>query len=174
MATNPHWTARSIEDFVFKISSDFVFQLVKKMDAERLNQREIAGRLGVSVGRVSQVLNNPGNLTLKKCVQYARILGMKTAVLAYDDGDPLNNLGPINSEIFYKCWQRSGSPRDYFELAEATSVQVLPNMIGSYILTVDFMPPQEKETRDFSFAGLNFPAPSGVATRTSTELRISK
>ena len=172
MATNAHWTARSIEDFVFKISSDFVFQLVKKMDSERLNQKVVADRLGVTVGRVSQVLNNPGNLTLRNCVLYARTLGMKAAVLAYEDGDPENNLGPINSEIFYRCWQRSGSPRDFFDLAEAVTVETHPSIQFDYIGTFRSMPTQEMETRDFSPADIVLRC--SVATTLSRELRISQ
>lgn len=136
---NGHWTQRSIEDFVYKISSDFAFQLVRKMDSEHLSQKTIADKLGVSVGRVSQVLNNPGNLTLKKCVQYAGILKMKTALVAYDDDDPDNNNGPVNSEIFYRCWQHAGRPRDFFELAESRSVRNLSNLaFGEYVFVYTF------------------------------------
>jgi transcriptional regulator with XRE-family HTH domain len=152
MATATHWTARSIEDFVFKMSADFVFQLVKKMDIENLNQKAIADRLGVSVGRVSQVLNNPGNLTLKNCVQYARILGMKAGLLAYDDGDPENNYGPINSEIFYKCWQSAGRPRDFFEFAETSTFQAVPNST-SYILLLNVQI-RESDTQE-SYTGID-------------------
>lgn len=111
---NGHWTARSTEDFVHKISTDFAFQIENKMDEEPINQAALAGRLGVSESRVSQVLRNPGNLTLKKMVEYARALGLKVAVVAYDDGDPLNKNGPINSQIFTASWKRLGSPTDFF------------------------------------------------------------
>jgi transcriptional regulator with XRE-family HTH domain len=116
-----HWTANSTDGFVYRISSDFVLQLEKKMNGE-VSQNDLARRLKVSKGRVSQVLNNPGNLTLKKMVQYSRALGMKVAIVAYDDGDPTNQNGPINSEIFFRCWQKHGSPRDFFALNAPMSV----------------------------------------------------
>ena len=121
---NGHWTSRSTEDFLHKISSDFVFQIENRMDEEPLNQCGLAKRLGVSEGRVSQVLRNPGNLTLKNVVEYARVLGLKVAIVAYDDNDPMNRNGPINSQIFTACWKKVGKPNDFFALQEpATSIR---------------------------------------------------
>jgi transcriptional regulator with XRE-family HTH domain len=116
---NTHWTGRSIEDFVYRISSDFALQIENKMDEEGVTQSSLADTLGVTDGRVSQVLRNPGNLTLKKMVQYARSLGMKVSVVAYEDGDPQNENGPINSQIFSTCWTKAGKPTDFFALHES-------------------------------------------------------
>lgn len=114
-----HWTAKSTDAFVFRISSDFVAQLHVKLEAKGISQSQLAKRIGVTIGRVSQVLNDPGNLTLKGTVKFARALGMKVAVIAYDDGDPMNNKGPVSSEIFHACWSNAGAPRDFFELANS-------------------------------------------------------
>lgn len=116
-----HWTNASTTDFVYSIAADFVLQLEKKMEGG-ISQAEIAKCIGVSEGRVSQVLNNPGNLTLRNTVIYARALGMKVALVAYDDGDPSNEKGPINSAIFEGCWKMAGMPRDFFDLAECGGV----------------------------------------------------
>ncbi len=122
MATiNGHWTGRSAEDFAYRIASDFALQIEKKMDAEGIKQSALANRLSVTDGSVSQVLRNPGNLTLKKMVKYARSLGMKVSVVAYEDSDPENRNGPINSEIFNKCWIKAGRPADFFSLQHATA-----------------------------------------------------
>ena len=112
-----NWTEQSANHFVYKIASDFILQLEKKMETEPLSQKALASKLGVSVGRVSQILNNPGNFTLKKIVQYARALDMKVSVVAYDDNDPTNQNGPINSEIFQICWENAGRPTDFFGLS---------------------------------------------------------
>ncbi len=130
-----HWTTRSSEDFVYRISSDFALQIEKKMDALGLSQSKLARNLGVTDGRVSQVLRNPGNLTLKNMVEYARSLGMKVSVVAYEDGDPQNNNGPINSEIFSMCWAKSGKPKTFSAVSQ-TFVR-LPNTapiryVGNY------------------------------------------
>jgi transcriptional regulator with XRE-family HTH domain len=118
MATGTHWTERSIEDFVHRVSADFVVQLEKRIEDDEIKQKELAERLGVTRGAVSQTLNNPGNLELKTMVQYARALGMKLAIVAYDDDDPDNEKGPIISEIFSNCWENAGKPQDFFELAD--------------------------------------------------------
>src|SRR5712692_6399557 len=116
-----HWTSRSTDDFVYRISSDFVLQVERKMEEERMSQKDLADRLRVSYGRVSQILRNPGNITLKKIVEYSRVLGMKVSIVAYDDGDPHNKDGPVNSEIFHLCWKRAGAPRDFFALNNFTA-----------------------------------------------------
>jgi predicted XRE-type DNA-binding protein len=117
-----HWTDRSTKDFVYRISSDFILQIEKKMEEERINQANLAETLGVTDGRVSQVLRNPGNLTLRKMVEYARSLGMKISVVAYEDNDPQNDNGPINSEIFNACWEKAGKPTDFFVLHESAPI----------------------------------------------------
>src|SRR5688572_9763193 len=108
-----HWTETSIDDFVHRISFDFITQLINRLDSSPLSRGELAEKLGVSKGRISQILNNPGNLTLRRAVAYARALGMKVSVMAYDDGDPNNEKGPISSEIFNICWENQKQPRDF-------------------------------------------------------------
>jgi transcriptional regulator with XRE-family HTH domain len=114
-----HWTERSLNDFLYRVGSDFVRQLDNAMqhdpDATRAS---LAKKLGLSKGRISQVLNNPGNLTLRKMIEFARAVGHKVAVVAYDDGDHENRCGPINAEIFTGCWELAGKPTDFFALNE--------------------------------------------------------
>ena len=116
MAKWTHWTERNVEDFTHSLSSDFVIQLEKRIEDEEVTKKKIADRLGITAGAVSQVLNSPGNLELKTMVQYARAVGMKVAVVVYDDSDPDNSKGPVISGIFEKCWERLGKPQDYFDL----------------------------------------------------------
>lgn len=113
--TSKHWTARSTKDYLHRVASDFT-RIVEAAMGDSVSQSELARRLGVSEGRVSQVLNNPGNFTLKMMIEYARALGLKLAVVGYDDHDPENRGGPIPAEIFAKSWERLGAPRDFVEL----------------------------------------------------------
>jgi len=113
---NQHWTSRTIDNFVFQVASDFTMQLEKKLEGGPIRNKELAERLKVTASAVSQVLNNPGNFKLRSMTEYARALGLKLAVVAYEDGDPGNKKGPINSAIFYECWKRAGRPRDFFDL----------------------------------------------------------
>ena len=112
---NTHWTDSTTSDFLYKIGADYIRQIEQKMESG-VNQAQLASRLGVSKGRVSQVLKHPGNITLRNIIEYARSLGMKVSVIAYDDGDHENSNGPISPEIFTSCWEMSGRPRDFFDL----------------------------------------------------------
>jgi transcriptional regulator with XRE-family HTH domain len=117
-----HWTERSTEDFQYKIGWDFVSQIEKLIDSGETTKASLAEKLGVSKGRVSQVLSNPGNITLKNIVRYARALGKKVSIVAYDDRDPDNHNGPINSGVFLACWERAQKPADFFALNDGTSL----------------------------------------------------
>jgi predicted XRE-type DNA-binding protein len=126
MATTPngHWTSWSTENFQYRIAADFVRQIEKAMESQGISQAMLAQRLHVTEGRVSQVLNNPGNLTLKKIIEYARAIDYKVSVVAYYDEDPQNFNGPVSSEIFAMCWYHAGSPHDFFELQASTCASV--------------------------------------------------
>ncbi|MBA2526975.1 MAG: helix-turn-helix transcriptional regulator [Pyrinomonadaceae bacterium] len=141
-----HWTERSVDDFVHRMSFDFITQLAKRLESSPLSRAELARKLGVSKGRISQILNNPGNLTLKRAVAYARAVGMKVSVVAYDDGDPDNQNGPISSEIFGICWENQNRPRDFDTASSATlsdtaltsETECIPARKGFYIVRKNF------------------------------------
>jgi predicted XRE-type DNA-binding protein len=111
-----HWTEESPESFAYRIAADFVRFIEKEIERSGIKQSELAEILRVSEGRVSQVLNNPGNMTVKKIVEYSRAFGKKVAIVGYDDGDAENKNGPIPPEMFSECWERLGKPSDHFEL----------------------------------------------------------
>jgi transcriptional regulator with XRE-family HTH domain len=112
-----HWTEESTSAFAFELAAGFVRFVERGLD--HLSQAEIAKRLGVSEGSVSQMLNKPGNFTLKRIVEYARrALRVKVTIIAYDDGDSENVNGPIQPEVFVECWNRCGKPRNFAEVSE--------------------------------------------------------
>jgi len=119
MAPISHWTQNSITDFVYSISSNFVAQIETKIEAEDISQNEIANNMRKTNGRVSQLLNNPGNLSIRVMAELARAAGMKISIVAYDDNDPDNERGPIDPDVFVKCWQNAGRPSDHFEVEDA-------------------------------------------------------
>ena len=146
-----HWTERTLDDYQYKIATDFVLQLSNKMEIPpKTSQKRLAGLLSVSNGRVSQVFNDPGNLSLRSIIKYARALGLKVAVVAYDDNDPSNERGPITSEIFQRCWSHCGSPRDFFELEEQIHGQGRADTLASDMrnLTVSISLRDYKQERD--------------------------
>jgi len=161
-----HWTAVSVDDFVHRLSFDFITQLAKRLKASPINRAECAAKLGISKGRVSQIFNNTSNLTLRKAVEYAQALGMKASVIAYDDHDPNNKNGPVNSEIFQICWNKAGRPTD-FESAEnitdisktvttAESILALPDRKG-FVLTKKFARTAGNMRRTVSNHGTDLP-----------------
>lgn len=117
-----HWTERSVKDFLYRIGADFVLQLEDRMESYGLKQVDLAERLDLTEGRVSQIINNPGNLTLGMIIKCARAVDMKVTIVAYDDNDSKNIQGPINSDIFRICWEKAGKPLDFWSLED---VQVL-------------------------------------------------
>lgn len=117
-----HWTERSVEDFLYKIAADFVQQIENYLGASGKNRAEFAKKLGRTPGRVSQVLNAPGNLTLRKIIEYARAANKKVAIVAYDDDDATNAKGLVNSQVFEQCWIARGRPADFFALENTNQV----------------------------------------------------
>lgn len=111
MSNNKHWTERSIEDFVHRITFDFTNQIEEAAGS----QASLARSLGVSKGRVSQILSSH-SIGLKNIVKSARAIGKKVAIVLYDDNDPENTNGPVNSQVFSTCWDRAGKPADFFDL----------------------------------------------------------
>ena len=125
-----HWTARSVKDYLFRIAADFIAQLENKMESLNISQDELAQKIGVTKGRVSQLINHPGNISLAKMIEYAKALGMKVSIVAYEDNDPENKKGPIDSEIFRICWEKAGKPRDFWVFEDINmNEQVFSNTI---------------------------------------------
>ena len=113
-----HWTERDIDSFLFRIVSDFTSHVEDLLESNRISRKELAARLDVTPARISQVLNDPGNLGLKQIVRYSRALGEKVAVITYSDNDSENVQGPIAADVFVTCWEEAGKPVDFFELNE--------------------------------------------------------
>jgi hypothetical protein len=112
-----HWTADSPLRMVRAISSDFVAQLETVMEQSGCSHGDMAKRLGVTMGRVSQMMNSPGNFTLKNGVLYGGAVGMNVVVVAY----PANcTSSPISGDVFRACWEIAGRPKNMFDIQEST------------------------------------------------------
>jgi hypothetical protein len=151
---NRHWTDRRAADYLYKIGSDYVRQIERRIGDEEGTRSQLAVRLGVSKGRVSQLLNHPGNITLRNIVDYARALGLKIAVVAYDDGDPDNFDGPINSEIFTSCWELMGKPKDFFDLKDVCATA---DTTHTRVIEAETLVPRKEPTMAYSIGADNHP-----------------
>lgn len=127
--SNKHWTDASLKDFSYWILSDFTSQIETRLDETGISNSVFANMIHVSPSRVSQVLNDPGNLTIGNVVKYARGLGMKVALVVYSDADPDNTKGPIHADVFTQCWKRMGCPQEVFDLQSITQSR------GCWVLT---------------------------------------
>lgn len=114
-----HWTERSAGSYQFMVAFDFVNQLDEQLAERGLRRSDLANKLGVTQGRVSQIFNNPRGLNLQTIIRLARATGLKVSVVTYDDHDPDNTRGPIESRVFRLCWERAGRPREAWDLLEA-------------------------------------------------------
>jgi predicted XRE-type DNA-binding protein len=56
--------------------------LQQALDASELDQKALAEQLGVTQGRVSQVLNGDGNMKIAAVARYLRALGYETQITA--------------------------------------------------------------------------------------------
>lgn len=108
-----HWTQANTADFAYSVSLDFFTQLEDRIDELGITRKELADKLGVTPSAVSQTLNDPpANPHVETLVQYVRPLGLKVALVTYEDNDPDNDKGPIYAGIFEKAWRSLGCPRD--------------------------------------------------------------
>jgi len=122
--TTGHWTHRSPEDFLYSIAADFIEQLRAKMKKLHMTQSKLARSANVSKSYVSQVFNDPGNLSLVTIVKFANAVGMKVSLVGYEDHSPAHaGSGPINSEIFRLCWEAAGKPADMWDIQAKPTVQ---------------------------------------------------
>jgi predicted XRE-type DNA-binding protein len=149
-----HWTSRSIDDFAYRIASDFVAQIEAKLENDGMERAEFAKAIGVTPGRVSQVLNTPTYFNLRSMVSYAKAAGMKVAIIAYDDADPKNKLGPINAQVFASCWQKAGRPKDLFELGKTVTRPIYEIEPQSFYrgVNVPSPKPEYREAEEFSIS----------------------
>ena len=63
-----------------RLADDYVDMVRLFMRAEEVSQRELARRLRVTEARVSQLLNEPGNLTITTMERVAEVLGFEIQV----------------------------------------------------------------------------------------------
>jgi transcriptional regulator with XRE-family HTH domain len=120
-----HWTEGNTKDFLYRIASDFVEQIQDRMREKKWTQTKLATVVGLDKSRISQLLNNPGNLGLETIIKLARALELKVALVAYDDDDALNSRGPINAEIFRMCWLKAGKPADLWEYRDVAAMATI-------------------------------------------------
>lgn len=116
-----HWPQKNSRRFAYYIASAFMSQLEWKMDSDGISRSELAKKMGKTPGRITQVFNDPGNMSLRVMVEHAGALGMKVCVVGYEDPD--NTRGPLHPDVLVKTWQLAGCPANLFEAEEAAMTE---------------------------------------------------
>ena len=120
-----HWTAGNPETFSFSVVTDFIDEITARMKQRNITQAQISEKMGVTKQRLSKILTDPGNLTLKTMVRLAQAVGSKMAVVVYD-GDEKDQHAPIVSRAFVRCWESRGKPRTEWDLSESCGSPAAP------------------------------------------------
>lgn len=141
-----HWTAESTVAFAYRIASDFVEQLERKREDLKWSRSRLAKELNVTPGRISQVINDPGNLSIELMIKLARALQMKVSILAYEDGDNENLRGPINADVFRSCWENAGKPNDKWAMDRIQMAETINSMFQGYVEISDKRLPMNPAT----------------------------
>lgn len=115
-----HWTFESEVNLQTRIASDFLAQIEEKIAEKDWTHAEVANALGVTEGRISQVFNNPGNLTLKTMMKMAAAVDLLVSVVAYSLGEASQESGPVASGIFDACWKKLQKPKTHWDLEKLT------------------------------------------------------
>ena len=104
------------------------------------------------------MLNHPGNISLANIIKYARTLGMKVSIIAYNDNDPLNKKGPINSEIFKTCWEECGKPHDFWAFRDINESKAVTANLTNRVLWIEkgMENPEHVSTADVSLSKQTF------------------
>lgn len=64
------------ETRAYKHALEISYQIVEEMERQGLNQKMLAGKMGISPARLSTMLNTQPNMTLKSIAQFELALGI--------------------------------------------------------------------------------------------------
>jgi DNA-binding phage protein len=111
-----HWTDEKEEYLQERIAQDFLAQIEDRLSEKKWGHVDLAKALGITEGRISQVFNDPGNLTLKTMVRMAKAVGLMVSVVAYNMKGKEREAGPVVSWMFESCWEKLGEPMAIWDL----------------------------------------------------------
>lgn len=117
---NVRWTERSPANYQARLALDFITLLEERMASIPMNRKDLAEKLGVTQGAVSQKLNNPDNLELKTIIAYAKAVGMDVAIVPYRHNGSDTD-GPVNAELFAMSWEKLGKPKSFLAWKSITN-----------------------------------------------------
>lgn len=115
---SPHWTEESTDAYKYALTFDFIDQVEAQIELKGITFEQLAVTVNYSPESLKKLFENPWDMTIEFMIKLCKAVGMKLSLLAYDDNDPENYGGPINSQIILNCWEDRGKPKNMFDLGE--------------------------------------------------------
>lgn len=106
-----HWTNDSEEDLQFHIANEFLMRVEIELKRKGITRKEFAKLYGVSEGWANQILGKPGNLTIKRMIRIAKVVGLKPAVVLYETSGLT-----VPSMLFERSWEHLGCPANFWQI----------------------------------------------------------
>lgn len=99
-----HWTDTSVDNYLFRINSDFL---------EFFDKEEIKKIKGFSKKKIKDFYENPCDLTIKDIVKIAKYFNKKVSFVIYE-----NECGPVFPEMFSTTWELLKKPNNFEHLKD--------------------------------------------------------
>lgn len=94
-------TNETAETRAYEHALDISYRIVEEMERQGLNQRQLAGKMGISPARLSTMLNTQPNMTLKSLAQFELALGIRFELLVREQSEPAHTVEgvlPLSNE----------------------------------------------------------------------------
>lgn len=84
----------TVETRAYKHALDISYQIVEEMERQGINQKMLAGKMGISPARLSTMLNTQPNMTLKSIAQFELALGIYFEFSSQEQKIPKKGISP--------------------------------------------------------------------------------
>lgn len=115
-----HWSAKSDDDFRFCVASQFVDQIEKRLEELEMSYTDLAKKINRTLGRVSQFMNDPGDLKLSTMVRIVRVLGLKFTIVVYAEDQSRGIVEPV---FVKRCWEHHKCPTNRWDVNTALGIK---------------------------------------------------
>ena len=107
-----HWTDESPMRFKLCLMYNFLAGVEQRLEELCLTKKKLAEKLGVPPRQVNRLWDNPDKITLHHIITWCRVLGLKPAIVVYEDDSIPSRQAPVHPEVFLASWKRLGCPVD--------------------------------------------------------------
>ena len=87
------------EIYQYKLAYSFLDKICEIMDKKNINQKELAGKMGLSQSQISRLLGGDGNLTIKTLAKLFFALGEEIKVLTKSEYKKDNKIPSLHETL---------------------------------------------------------------------------